>query len=106
MLGFRVMNVSVKTIDMTPQTTLTAPPQETLNKYLDSALLIAEAEDGGYEPISPVATINEAIEMAQTNFHRRAKELEQGRETMCPARYAVWARGYDGSFQRIHEFIH
>ena len=105
MFGFRAMKVHVMRINMTSQTILSAPHQEVFSKYLDSALLVAEAEDGGYEPISPVSTINEAIEMAQANFDHRMKKLTQDREPMCLARYAIWARGHDGAFQRIHEIV-
>ena len=105
MFGFGVTNAHVMRINMTSQTTLSAPYQAVFNKYLYSALLIAEAEDGGYEPISPISTMNEVIEMAQQNFHLRTKELEQGRKPMCPTGYAIWARGHDGAFQRIHEIV-
>jgi hypothetical protein len=88
---------------MTPQTTSTAPERKAFDCQLDSGLLVAEAEVGGYEPVALVSTINEALELADTNFRRRLKEFEQGRETMCPARYAVWARGFDGAFERVHE---
>jgi len=87
---------------MTPQTTRTAPERKAFDKQLDSGLLVAEAGDGGYEPVALVSTINEAIELADDNFRRRMKDLERGRETMCPARYAVWARGFEGAFERIH----
>ena len=70
---------------------------------LGSALLIAESEDGRYEPVSTVGTINEAIEMARANLDRRMTELERGGEPMCPARYIVWARNADGDYRNIHE---
>ncbi|HXE62896.1 MAG TPA: hypothetical protein VN519_05115 [Bryobacteraceae bacterium] len=50
-----------------------------------------------------MSTINEALELADGNSRRRMSELENGRETVCPARYAVWARGFEGAFQRVHE---
>lgn len=86
---------------MTPRTT--SAPEKAFDKQLDSGLLVAEAEDGGYEPIALVSTINEALELADDNFRRRLKEFEGGRETMCPARYAVWARGFERAFERVHE---
>jgi hypothetical protein len=88
---------------MTPQTTSTAPDRKAFDRQLDSGLLVAEAEEGGYEPVALVSTINEALELADANFRPRMKEFEGGRETMCPARYAVWARGHDGAFERVHE---
>ena len=88
---------------MTPQTTSTIPACNDFDRQLDSGLLVAEAETGGYEPVALVSTINEALELADTNFRHRLKEFEGGRETMCPARYAVWTRGSDGTFKRVHE---
>ena len=71
---------------------------------LDSALLIAESEDGGYQPVSAVSTINEAIEIAEADFERQKEELDRGEEPTCPARYVVWARGFDGAYRNVHEF--
>jgi hypothetical protein len=70
---------------------------------LGSALLIAESEDGRYEPVSTVGTIREAVEIARANLDRRMTELERGGEPMCPARYIVWARNADGDYRNIHE---
>jgi len=89
---------------MPQQITLTAPSAGIeFDRDLSSALLIAESEDGRYEPVSTVGTINEAIEVARANFKRRMTELERGGEPMCPARYVVWARNVDGAYRSIHE---
>jgi len=89
-----------------PKTTIAAPGRNAriaLDTELGSALLIAESEDGAYEPITIASTINEAIEMARDNFERRMKEVEQGGDPMCPARYVVWARNASGAFETVHE---
>ena len=70
---------------------------------LGSALLIAQSEDGAYEPVSVVSTINEAIEIAQGNFQRRLKDLDRGGASMCPARYVVWVRNLDGDYEVVSE---
>jgi hypothetical protein len=70
---------------------------------LGSALLIAQSEEGAYEPVSVVSTINEAIEIAQDNFQRRLKELDRGVAPMCPERYVVWVRNLDGDYEVVRE---
>jgi hypothetical protein len=42
---------------------------------LGIALLIAESDDGWYEPVGPVATINEAREIASHNMAFRMRDL-------------------------------
>jgi len=70
---------------------------------LGSGLLIARSEDGAYEPVSAVSTINEAIEIARGNFQRRLNELDRGGEPMCPERYVVWARNREGDYEIVSE---
>ena len=60
---------------------------------LGIAVLIAESEDGGYEPVGPVSTVVEAREIAASDLRVRMKAQERGQETFCPDVYAVWARG-------------
>jgi hypothetical protein len=50
---------------------------------LGIAFLIAETEDGQYEPISSVATINEAWEMASNDIRIRMGHLERGGALTC-----------------------
>jgi hypothetical protein len=66
-------------------------------------MLIAETEDGHYEPSGPVATINEAIESAQHDMASRMRDLELGGEPSCPAIYKVWSRDYEGEYTVIYE---
>jgi hypothetical protein len=54
---------------------------------LGIAMLIAETEDGQYQPAGPVATINEAIECASHDMACRMRDLELGGEPTCPAIY-------------------
>jgi hypothetical protein len=63
---------------------------------LGLAMLIAEAEDGAYQPVTMISTINEAIEVASNDMASRMKDLEH--EPMCPAIYRIWSRNYDGEY--------
>ncbi|MDX2150900.1 MAG: hypothetical protein SFV54_09210 [Bryobacteraceae bacterium] len=63
---------------------------------LGLAMLIAESEDGQYEPVAVVANVGEAREVAQDDFRSRLERLDQGESPLCPYVYKVWARGIDG----------
>ncbi len=63
---------------------------------LGLAMLIAESEDGQYEPVAVVANVGEAREVAQDDFRSRMERLEHGESPLCPYFYKVWARGIDG----------
>jgi hypothetical protein len=66
---------------------------------LGIAMLIAEDEDGNnYEPVGPVANVNEAYEIAASNLSIRMDEVEQGKDVMCPYAYRVWAAGLEGTY--------
>jgi hypothetical protein len=71
---------------------------------LGIAMLIAEDENGAYEPLGPVATIAEAREVAQSDLSHRRRDLERGGLPLCPAVYKVWARGSDGDYKVAAEF--
>ena len=59
----------------------------------DWLLVIAEDEDGGYEPVALASTPNEAEQMARSDFARRLRLLEQGCDAgLCPCVYRTWAR--------------
>ena len=60
------------------------------------ALLVAEAEDGSYEPVSVVSTIKEARFMAGENFRSRMIAVENADSPMCPDVYKVWIHGMHG----------
>jgi hypothetical protein len=96
------MNRHVKTTTKT--TTKNASQEATpgfailINRDTDLgiAMLIAEDEDGNnYEPVGPVANVNEAYEIAASNLSIRMDEVEQGKDVMCPYAYRVcgWPRG-------------
>ena len=68
---------------------------------LGLAMLIAESEDGCYEPVGVVASINEAREVAANDLRNRCRDLEGGGEPMCPYEYKVWARGIDGEYKTL-----
>jgi hypothetical protein len=66
---------------------------------LGLAMLIAESEDGQYEPVAVVANLGEAREIAQRDLRSRMTRLEQGESPLCPYAYKVWARGIDGEYR-------
>ena len=71
---------------------------------LGLAMLIAEDEDGHYEPVAVAATINEAKEIAESNLRSRMRSIERGEDAgLCPVRYKLWARGIDGDYRLAHE---
>jgi len=71
---------------------------------LGLAMLIAETEDGRYEPVAVVATVAEAQEIAASDFARRVKETSKGEDVACPARYAIWAQGVGGEYKPLREY--
>jgi hypothetical protein len=67
---------------------------------LGLAMLIAESEDGQYEPVGVVTSIREAREIAESDLHGRMRRLERGDEPgLCPHAYKVWANGIDGDYR-------
>jgi hypothetical protein len=72
---------------------------------LGLAMLIAEDEEGHYEPVAVASTINEAKELAQGNMRHKRTELERGGDPgLCPWIYKVWAQGIDGDYRLAAEF--
>lgn len=64
---------------------------------LGNAMLIAEDDDGNYAPICVASSINEAKEMAESDFRGRIRLIELGADAgLCPTRYKLWARGIGG----------
>ena len=68
---------------------------------LGIGLLVLEAEDGTYQPVSPTSTIREARELAEHDLRFRSRELEKGGDPLCPALYRVWARNDRGEYEPI-----
>ncbi len=63
-------------------------------------LLIAEDEEGRYQPVANVSTINEARELAIADLHCRRERLERDEVPgLCPCTYKLWARGISGGFR-------
>ena len=74
------------------------------NTELGLAMLVAEDEDGHYEPVAVAATINEAKEVAERDLRDRMRSIERGEDAgLCPVRYKLWARGIDGDYRLAHE---
>ena len=69
---------------------------------LGNAMLIAEDQDGHYEPIALAVNINEGKELAQSDLWNRMRAVESNLDSnvLCPWQYKLWARGLDGH-QRI-----
>ena len=59
-------------------------------------ILIAESEEGAYEPISVVSSSMEAVEIAKSDMAKRKIRLENGYAPMCPYIYKVWGPNMAG----------
>ena len=67
---------------------------------LGLAMLIAEDEEGRYEPVGVVVSINEAHEIAASDLRGRMSRLQRGEDAgLCPYEYKVWAQGIDGDYR-------
>jgi|SRR5579883_2496730 hypothetical protein len=67
---------------------------------LGLAMLVAEDEEGHYEPVGVVVSINEAREIAAGDMSGRMRRLERGSNAgLCPYEYKVWAQGIDGDYR-------
>ena len=72
---------------------------------LGLAMLIAEDEEGHYEPNAPVSSIAEAREIAQSNLRAKMRRLERDEDPgLCPYCYKVWAQGIEGGYRPVQEF--
>jgi hypothetical protein len=67
-------------------------------------MLIAENEDGGYEPVGIASTISEAREIASRDFQNRMLASKSGADPLYPNRYALWVRGVRGMYRTITTF--
>jgi hypothetical protein len=63
---------------------------------LCGGMLIAEMGGGSYEPVGLVISVNEAIDIAQSDMRYRMDRFQRGGTPACPEEYVVWARGVDG----------
>jgi len=66
-------------------------------------ILVAESEEGAYQPVAAVTTISEAREIAASDMHRRTHDINHGEDSMCPFRYRVWARASSGEYAIVTE---
>src|SRR4051794_19249127 len=72
---------------------------------LGIAMLIAEDEQGNYEPMAAAVSINEARDIAQSNLRSKIRRLEREEDPgLCRFAYKLWAKGLDGSCQLVKEF--
>jgi hypothetical protein len=81
------------------------PAYGTIGRDVDLGIGILLAEDahGAYEVLGPVATINEAIEIARHDFNNRIEELDHMGDPMHVEVYKVWSRNYDGEYSIAFE---
>jgi hypothetical protein len=64
---------------------------------LGLAILMVIFENGRYEPVGVVASINEADEIAQ-HHHRHYRPSHPGYQI---ANYELWAQGLGGDYRRV-----
>jgi hypothetical protein len=74
-----------------------------LDVDLGIGILIAEGATSQYEILGPVATINEAIEIARRDYANRLDALEHMGDPMRPEVYKVWSRNCDGEYSIAFE---
>ena len=73
---------------------------------LGLATLIAEDEQGHYEPVSVVNSISEAREIAASDLRGRMRRLERDQDPgLCPYNYKVWAAGIEGGYLVAAELL-
>ena len=63
---------------------------------LGLGILIAESEDGTYQPIGVVESVEEAKDMASANMAARVRDLEKGGSPMSVYCFKVWANSANG----------
>jgi hypothetical protein len=74
-------------------------------KNLGHAILVAEDEEGHYEPVGLAATIAEAKYLAAEDFRHRLLALEADRDPgLCPYQYKLFARGFGGKLAVVATF--
>ena len=89
-----------------PTNTNPKSPQLRPDAELGLAMLIAEDDEGAYEPVAVASTLNEAYELAASDMAMRMKEINRGGEPgLCPARYALWLRNERGEYANPIEII-
>jgi hypothetical protein len=69
---------------------------------LGLAVLVAESASRGYEPVSVVMSVREAIEVSRADLSSRMSALEAAGDPLCPAQYVVWVQSF-GQYRRLYE---
>lgn len=78
---------------------------ENVNASIDRFLVVAEGEEGHYEPVALASTPFEAEERARADFARRLRLLEQDEDPgMCPYLYRIW-ECRQGEYEPVEEII-
>lgn len=66
------------------------------------AFLVAEDEEGRYEPVDLVSTLSEAAEIADSDLNRRLRDLMKDEDPgLCPYQYVLFARTVGGRYEKI-----
>jgi len=71
---------------------------------LGFAILITESEDGCYEPVAIISSLEDALAVTRSEFHQRVRCQQDGASLLCPYSYKLWARGNNGYYQVAREF--
>ena len=58
-------------------------------------LIIAENEEGAYQPLAVAGSLNEAMKMVAHDRKSRMRDLEKVKSTMCVYCYKIWATAPD-----------
>lgn len=66
-------------------------------------LIIAENEEGTYQPLNVAGSLSEAREMVDDHRKFCMQELEKGKTPMCVYSYKIWNVGIDGSYKLAEE---
>ena len=66
-------------------------------------LIIAENEEGVYQPLAVAGSLNEAREMVDHDRKSRMRDLENGKSPMCVYCYKIWATGSYGAYKLAQE---
>ncbi len=74
-------------------------------RNLDCLLVIAEDEEGAYEPVALASTLSEAEELARSDYACRLRLLERDADPgLCPYVYRLWARR-QGRYESAGEIL-
>jgi len=69
---------------------------------IGAAFVVAQDEEGNYEPVALVGFVSEAEEIIADDLKRRFQKLDRDEDPgLCPYEYILWARGINGGYEII-----